>query len=244
MNTLKVLLTGARGRIGPHLAPAFRERYDLRTFDVKPAPDDPAAFCGDLQDFAALKSAMEGCDVVVHLAATSNEAPFLESLVQNNVIGLYNTYQAALECGVRRIVFASTCQTVMADWHERKKISPLDPPRPISIYGATKVLGEVLGRFYHDKHGLEFVAIRIGWFLPYDSELLQKRQGIDIWLSPRDAVQIFQLAIEKPDIGYAVVNGTSRTPVERVSLDEARRILGYEPQDDPNDFAPPARAAA
>src|SRR5687767_11394918 len=96
---LKVLLTGAGGRISAHIVGPFREVYDLRTLDLRPVPDDPNAITADLQDFEALKRAMEGRDVVVHLAAVSDEAPFLEKLVPHNIIGLYNTYQAAQEAG-------------------------------------------------------------------------------------------------------------------------------------------------
>jgi nucleoside-diphosphate-sugar epimerase len=236
MDKLKVLLTGSQGRMGPNLVAAFRERYDLRTYDLKAAPDDANAFQGDLQDFAALKTALQGVDVLVHLAATSDEAPFVENLVPNNVIGMYNSFQAALECGVRRIVFASTCQTMSFNWRGKENVSPLEPPRPSTLYGATKVLGETVGRWYHDKHGLEFIAIRIGAYQPYDSDWLKQGRAGDIWLSPRDAVQLFQLAIEKPEVGYAVVCGTSKTPVERMSLQEAREVLGYEPMDKTTDY--------
>lgn len=236
MSKLKVLLTGSLGRIGPHLTAPFSQQYDLRTYDLKADESQPDSFRGDLQDIEELKRAMTDCDVVVHLAATSDEAPFVEQLVPNNVVGVYNVFEAARQSGVRRIVFASTCQTCSFKWREREKVSPLDPPRPSSLYGATKVLGEAMGRWFHDKHGLEFIAIRIGAFQPYDSEWLHKGWGKDIWLSPRDCVQLFSLAIEKPDVGYAIVNGTSRTVIERMSLDETRAVLGYEPQDDANDY--------
>jgi uronate dehydrogenase len=236
MNKLKVLVTGTQGRIGPHFTVPWKDRYDLRTLDIKADPADPTAFYSNLQDVEGLKRAMQGMDVVVHLAATSDEAPFIENLVPNNIVGLYNTYQAAIECGVRRIVFASTVQAISNGLHSRENVSATAPPRPNTHYGATKVFGEVLGRMYHDKYGLEFVAIRIGYFLPYDSEVLKGRKHMDIWLSPRDAIQLFQKAIETPDVGYAVVHGTSRPIVERMGLTEAREILGYEPLDSAVDF--------
>ena len=228
----KVLLTGAGGRIGPHLVPAFQEAYDLRTFDRQPVPGDPDAVLGDLQDVNALRTAMEGREVVVHLAATSDEAPFLESLVPNNVIGLYNTFQAALDAGVRRIVYASTVQTIAHNPPERR-VEIDDPPRPITMYAATKVFGEVLGRWYHDTHGLEFVGIRIGAFQPYDSPLLSQYPAFrDLWLSPGDARRLLRRAIDTEDVGYTLVFGTSITARERVSLDSARARLGYAPEDD------------
>jgi uronate dehydrogenase len=236
MSRLKVLTTGVAGRIGPHILPDLLDNYELIVLDRKEVPGVEHSIVSDLQDRELLKRAMEGVDVVVHLAATSDEAPFVENLVPNNVIGTYNVFEAAREAGVKRIVFASTIQTV----NGRKQtvpIHPSEPPSPVTTYGVTKVFGEILGRYYYDQHGLEFVALRIGAFQAYDSEWLQRTRWHDIWLSPRDMVQILRLAIEKPGIGYAVVNATSKPETEYLSLDEARAVLGYEPADRAADYA-------
>ena len=241
MPKLKVLLTGAGGRVGRHLVGPFQEQYDLRTLDRRRVPGDPNAVLADLQDFPALKAAMKDIDVAVHLAATPDEAPFVENLVPNNVVGLYNVFQAALEAKVRRIVFASTCQTVLGQpWDHT--ISIADPVRPCSMYGATKVFGEALGRFYHDRHKMQFVGIRIGAFQAYDSPHLLKSSGTRaLWLSPRDAVSLFRRAIEKENVGYALVFGTSITEWELLSRKEAKELLDYEPQDDVVKLCGPVR---
>ena len=197
----KVLITGAAGHIGRYLLADFAGRYDVRAFDRVTLDGPWESVTGDLADPAALLRAMRGVDVVVHLAATRQEAPFVEDLVPNNIIGLYNTFEAAREAGVRRIVFASSGQTVAA-YPKGQRITINDPPRPSSLYGVTKVFGETLGRFYHDRYGLEFVALRIGWFLPPGDERLG--HGRSIWLSPSNAMRLFQAAIEKPGIGYAI----------------------------------------
>ena len=93
-------------------------------------------------------------------------------------------------------------------------------------------MGETMGRFYHDKHGLEFIAVRIGWFLDYTHEWLLEGRANQIWLSPRDAASFFARCVEAENIGYAIVHATSKTEFERLSLAPAREILGWEPQDD------------
>lgn len=233
---MKVLLTGAGGRIGPHILPAFQERYDLRVLDRSPISGLDDVIISDLQDVNVLKTAMEGVDVVVHLAATADEAPFIDDLVPNNVIGLYNILQSAVDVGVKRFVFASTVQTTRP-WQSPLPVRAADPPRPVSLYGATKAFGENMGRYYHDKYGLQFIAVRIGWFQAYDSPELKRNGGASaIWLSPADAVQVLQKAVETPDVGYAVVFATSKTSKEVLSLQEARDILGYAPLDDVRDY--------
>jgi nucleoside-diphosphate-sugar epimerase len=149
-----------------------------------------------------------------------------------NIVGTYNTFEAAREAGVRRIVYASSCHVVEFITAQRT-IEVGDSFQPETTYGVSKAFGEVLGRYYHDHCGIEFVAIRIGWLCPYDDpELRTGERKRRIWLSPRDAVSLFRLAIEKPDVGYAVVFGTSITSQEILSLRSARDLLGYEPQDD------------
>lgn len=232
MSKPTVLLTGSGGRIGKHVVPALKQVWDLRTMDHRSVEWDPAARVCGLDNIAKLTELMVGCQAVIHMAATSDEAPFAEQLVPNNVVGLYNVFEASRAAGVRRMVFASTCQAVLAGRRD-KPIRAEEPHRPVTLYGATKAMGEVMGRYYHDKHGLEFIAIRIGWFQPYDSELVRKKGGArGIWLSPRDAVKLLRCSVEKPGVGYAVVHGTSITEREVLGLQEAREALGYVPDDD------------
>jgi nucleoside-diphosphate-sugar epimerase len=236
MSRLKVLLTGPSGRIGPHLLEPLRAKYDLITFDL---PGQGADMEGELSDIESLRRAMKGVEVVVHLAATSDDAPFLEKLVPNNVIGVYNVLEAARLEGVRRFVFSSSVQAGGSVPRESdgEGVVELDIlPRPGNLYGATKVLAETMGHFFHQKHGLEFIALRIGAFQPYDSDWLQKGIGEQIWLSPRDCAAIIVLAIEKANVVYAVVNATSKTSKEVLSLKSAHELLGFEPQDDSRDF--------
>lgn len=234
---MKVLLTGPSGRVGPHLVAPFRQKYDLKTFDL---PGQGADFEGDLTDIEVLRAAMQGVDVVVHLAATSDDAPFVEQLLPNNVLGLWNVFEAARLEGVRRVVWASSVQAVgKSSKAPGESVTPDDLAHPMNMYGVTKVWGETLGRHFFDKHQIEFVGIRVGAFQPYDSPWLQTGQCEQIWLSPRDCAQIFALAIETPGLEAVVVNATSRTSHAFLSLDSARDVLGYDPQDDTRDFYAP-----
>jgi uronate dehydrogenase len=237
MERLNVLLTGAGGNIGKVLTPPFKEWFNLRLLDKTPIEGEPDTIIVDLQDRPALDQAMQGIDVVLHLAAYPNEADFLEVLVPNNVVGLYNTFEAAKGAGVRRLIFASTVQTIGNNPPGTVRIGDL--PNPWTLYGATKLLGEAMGRQYHHAHGLEFIAVRIGAFQPYDSDVMRKWKGArDIWLSPRDAVNIFRLCIEKPDLKNETLFASSITEWERMDRTPLRQILGYTPQDDIRQLLP------
>jgi nucleoside-diphosphate-sugar epimerase len=228
---LRVLVTGPGGRIGPHLLPLFRERFTLRLLDKSPLDGPDESIVADLSDQSVLEDAMKDIDAVLHLAATSDEAPFLEELVPNNVEGVYRVFEAARISGVNRVVFASTVQT--CGFNAPGTIEAADIPHPVSMYGATKLFGEALGRFYADRHGLEFVAVRIGWFQPYDSEHLKNNKGArSLWLSPNDAAEIFARCLETPGLKNEILFATSKTEVERLSRKQLKELLNYEPQDD------------
>ena len=226
----RILVTGPGGRLGPHVLPTLREHFEVVLLDKRPLPNEPDTIVTDLQDRNVLVEAMRDCHAVLHLAAQADEAPFVEQLVEPNVIGAYNVFEAARLAGVKRIVFASTIQTVGNN--QERPVETTDLARPITTYAATKLFGEALGRYYHDTHGLEVVAVRIGWFQPYDSPLLRENQRCrERWLSPRDAANIFVTALSKPGIGYAIVFATSITQAEVISRKSMREILDYTPVD-------------
>jgi NAD+ dependent glucose-6-phosphate dehydrogenase len=136
--------------------------------------------------------------------------------------------QAAVDAGVRRVVFASTVQTILS-YPRQGTLDVTDPVRPVSIYGATKVFGEVLGRYYHDHHGLEFVGLRIGAFGNYSAKHLRDPWLRAVWLSPGDATRIIRCAVDRPGLKYVLAFATSRCDPEWLSLRTAREELGYEP---------------
>ena len=229
MSLLKVLLTGPSGRIGPHIVPAFESCYELSTFDIKPSPR-PRSFVGDLGDVAALRRALRGVDAVLHLAATSDEAPFTEELLPNNLAGVYNLLEAAHTENVRRVIFTSSVQTVWDHFDSTDAPIETEINAPCSLYGVSKIFGETLGGWFHRHRGLEFIGIRLGWF--EQTERLEPNSWINnVWISPGDSVNLFRRALETPDVGFAIVNGTSKTPREILSLRSARELLGYEPRD-------------
>jgi nucleoside-diphosphate-sugar epimerase len=230
-----ILITGSAGGIGTVLRKRLSDRYIIRSLDRIPTPDVPEAVVTDLSDLAVLQEAMTGVDTLIHLAATPVEAPFIENLVPNNLIGVYNTFEAARLAGVSRILFASTVQTVLR-YPADKVVEIEDAPNPFSIYGATKSFGEILGRWYHETYGIEFLGVRIGWHNASPEHTLRFLQTNKdfrrLWLSSGDCAKFFRLAIDASHIGYGVAFATSHTDPQWASLKSARAILGYDPDDD------------
>lgn len=247
----RVLVTGLSGVVGQAMQRQLAERYELSALSRYGTPGLDAAhdFRGNIADFDSLLPAFANQDVVVHLAADrSMKAPF-DSTVSYNIRGLYHVYQAALRCGVRRIVFGSSQHTVGGFYRDppychifagefervRRPYPLLDetaPIRPSGYYGMSKAYGEAMGRYYYDTRGLSTIAVRIGFTLSNDRPAFGG-SALALWLSHRDTAQIHLRAIDAPAaVGYAVVFATSDNYWKIFSLDKARAVLGYEPQDD------------
>ena len=224
-----VVVTGAAGRIGSCLRAGWRSRFrllrlvDHRDLGAAAAAEEVVQL--DLCDFGGVEEAMRGVEVVVHLAAIPSEDEF-ERLLEANVRATYNVFEAARRAGVGRVVFAST-NHVTGFYPRAQTIGPADPVRPDSLYAVTKVFGEALGRLYADKWGLEMVCIRIGSF----AERPTGAHAFGMWLSPRDAVQLFTKAATVPDVGYLIVYGLSANHPSWWTNPGAA-VLGYQPVDD------------
>jgi len=116
---------------------------------------------GTITDRETLERACHGADYVLHLAAcTSVPRSVKQPLETNqvNVDGTLNVLVAALDAGVRRVVFASS-SSVYGDTPTLPKHEDM-PAAPISPYGVSKLVGELYGRVFHRIYGLEFVGLR------------------------------------------------------------------------------------
>jgi len=164
----RLLLTGAAGGLGRELRPRLRAHCKvLRLSDIA---DLGAAAAGEelmpaaLENPEAMLGLLAGVDAVVHLGGVSVEGPF-GPILQANIVGTYNLYEAARKHGVRRIVFASSNHVI--GFHRQDAVLGCDAPlRPDSNYGVSKAFGESLSRFYFDRYGIETVCLRIGSSFP------------------------------------------------------------------------------
>jgi uronate dehydrogenase len=230
----RVLITGAAGSIGGRLRQTLRGRYPiLRLSDVEPlgeAGPGEEIDRTDLGDLAAVERMMDGVDGVVHLGAVSGEDSW-ENILEANIVGAYNVFEAARRHNVERVVFATT-NHVVGFYRRDRRLDNTTIPRPDSRYGVSKAFGEALGAFYADKFGLRVLCIRIG---NVTDKPVDKRR-LSIWISPRDMTQLVRIGLEHPALHFEIVYGTSNN--ERSWWDDsAARRLGYRPRDRAEDYA-------
>lgn len=234
-----LLLTGAAGTLGRHLAPGLLPlAHQLRVSDL-PGPLAHAALPAqaqavpcDLADAAAVHQLLADVDAVVHLGGVSVEGPW-DPILQSNVRGLHHLYEAARRQGVQRVVFASS-NHVTGCYPQAQTVSPRDPPRPDGNYGLSKLFGEGIASLYWDRHGIETVCLRIGSALPAPPD----RRGLATWLSLPDLLRLVCAALTQPGVGFLVAYGISANTRRFYDSDDAWARLGYVPQDDSEVFAP------
>lgn len=245
---MKVLVTGASGRIGRAFREAYRNYYSLRLFHHRSpikASAGEEVVPGDITDFHSILKAMEGVEAVVHLAAdTRIKAPW-NSILKLNIIGTYNVFEATRRSGVKKIVFASSNHACGFAVEESDLVGPGTPIRSDSFYGVSKVFGETLGRYYSDKFGLSVICLRIGSCHDGDdpsnmfktilsSERTQAfynpEKIIAMWISNRDMAQLIHRSIET-DLKFGIFYGTSDNIPRIFDINDAKEKLGYKPQD-------------
>jgi uronate dehydrogenase len=234
-----VLITGAAGDIGTRLRGLLKDVYRLRLSDLK----RPADLCNDehfveadLSDAAAMAEAVEGVDGIVHLGGISGEAPW-EAMLQSNIIGCYNLFEAARRHHVPRVVFASSNHAV-GFYPRSRRIGVNAQVRPDSRYGMSKAFGEAVAALYAFKHGLRVTCLRIGNVTDTPAD----RRRLSIWLAPQDLVQLIRIGLEHPDIRYEIFFGASDNA--RTFWDnEAAFRYGYRPQFKAEDYRDAALAA-
>ena len=250
----KVLVTGSSGLIGAMLIGALGNRYDLSGLDIaRPdgAPDVPTTVA-DVSDYEAMSKAFDGVDAVVHLAANPATTTPWPDVLRNNISATHNVYEAARQHGVKRVVFASSnhavgnfemdepYKSIVAGDYEGLEageypiVTNTVPIRPDSDYGVSKAFGEAVGRYYHEHFGLEVACLRIGTVNRQNNPLGSVRHYAT-WLSHRDLAALVNGCLSRP-IGFEIFYGVSNNKWRFWDISHARQVVGYDPQDNAEDW--------
>jgi dTDP-glucose 4,6-dehydratase len=176
LNRKKILVTGADGFIGSHLTEELiRRGFDVRAFvyynsfnswgwlDKAPAAirNNLDVFAGDIRDPHGVRTAMQGCDVVLHLAALiaipySYHSP--DTYIDTNVKGTLNVVQAARDLGVEKVLHTSTSEV-----YGTARFVPITEEHPLqgqSPYSASKIGADQLALSFYSSFGTPVTVIR------------------------------------------------------------------------------------
>ena len=224
----KVLLTGAGGDVGRRITPLLKAIYPGLVLSATKPPAERHGLefrKAELGTMDEVKAAVAGIDGVIHLGGYAVEGPW-ETILNANIVGGYNLFEAARLAGVKRIIFASSNHAT--GFYPREETIPAEaPPLPDSRYGVSKAFGEALGALYAMKHGIGVTSIRIG---NVGEKPLDVRR-LALMLHPEDLVQLIRIGLEHPDIVNEVFYGISGNT--RAWYDNSRaEKFGYRPKHD------------
>ena len=168
-----VLVTGGCGFLGTNLVESLREMgHKVRILDNLstscrewqsgrlPLAASANLVVGDIRYGETVARAMQGADAIVHLAADTSVVGSLENPGESwdiNANGTFNLLEACRRYGVARFIFASSNAVV---GEQSLPIDETKVPRPVSLYGASKLAGEALCSAYHQSFGLETICLR------------------------------------------------------------------------------------
>lgn len=253
-----VLLTGATGYVAGQLLPDFRDHYDLRLIDVRDTNRDGERVDGveivDLleADRATLEQLFTGVDTVVHTGYIRPRPGTEYEVERKNVDMMQRVYDVALATGVRRVVAASTNQA--SKWYEQPyyaglvdRVRPDDYPKPDTFYGWAKAAYESLGFLYAcGSLGRKLEVIQIRIVAPREIKasefegqpVARYLRDIAGYISERDLRQLFGRSIDTVDIEdefevpFHIFYGVSNNARTFWSITNARKVIGYAPEDD------------
>ncbi|MHB1218923.1 MAG: NAD-dependent epimerase/dehydratase family protein [Alphaproteobacteria bacterium] len=243
---MKVLVTGASGRLGRRIVALLAKTCEVTAFDAKESESGARHHIqGDILDFDAVKRAMRGQDAVIHLAAAlvAHKLPD-ELLVRTNVMGTWHVFAAAAETGVGRVVHTSSetaTGVVFADPSRPPLYLPVDedhPLHPAEPYGTSKAMSEEIAKMFALRGGMTVTVIRptlvaTETITPKLAALGTDPRNIDLWgwADPEDVAEAYRLALGRSGSPYDVFfisapNTLSDTP----TLDLLRTYYGKLPE--------------
>ena len=233
-----ILLTGAAGTIGTALRSHLGELYHFRCLDLKPIPEIDDMWVADIADFHTVYQAMLGVDAVIHLAANPDNDQSWHDVYTSGIGGTYNVFETARRGGIRKIIYASSCHVLGArEIWQKKYATPDMPAHPNSLYGAGKLFGEVLGRFFVEYHNMSVICLRIGAFYETLWQIESSQAHVlSAWCSARDLAQLVKKSLETDGLGFQIFYGVSNNTRRFWDIGNAQKLVGYQPQDNAEVF--------
>jgi len=203
----RLLITGAAGGLGKLARSrlgAMAETLCLSDIAaMEPAAKGEEVIQCDLGDAAAVDKLVDGCDGIVHFGGISVEDRF-QPILNANILGLYNLYEAARRHGHPRILYASS-NHVMGFHRQDEHLDASAPFEPDSLYGVSKCFGEHMARLYFHKYGQETAMVRIGSCFPEPKD----HRMLATWLSPDDFMALIHCVFRAPRLGCPIIYGVS-----------------------------------
>jgi uncharacterized protein YbjT (DUF2867 family) len=225
----RILVTGASGRIGRFLVPALIDAgFEITAVDVVGSPEaDPRAhhIVADVTHRETIQHLLAGHDALIHLAANPNAQAWSE-IEAINLSGAVSVLEAAGEHGLEKLIFTSSIH-VCGYAHVEDRFDRNTPLRPDGPYGVSKVFGEAVARYVHERFGTSVFVLRVGTCRARPLTMRERTT----WISPADFVRLVLACLEPSARGYHMLwafSANRNAHIDRTDWD----AIGYRPRDD------------
>lgn len=220
----KIVITGGSGLLGPSVIKEFvNSGYEVLNVDHK-LPEDPICetIVADLTNLGEAYDVLVGADAVVHLAAIPRAYMVPTDVTfQNNTMATFNVLEAAGNLGIKKAVITSS-ESIYGIVFSKSGLAPqyvpideAHPTLPEDSYGLSKIVNEKTAEMIHNRTGMQVVSLRIGnviaphMYKNFPGFIDNPKERIAIlwsYIDARDAAIAYRLAVEKDNLGTAVLN--------------------------------------
>jgi nucleoside-diphosphate-sugar epimerase len=237
---MRVLIVGGSGYVPGLVLPLLDERFTLRVLDPRP-PAHPCEYvCGNATDYARVREALDGVDVVVHAAMGRHdgaEPSRAASLFDVNVTSVYLTLLAAHDAGVPHAVYVSSVSVYQN--LDARIVDESTPGDADDVYGLTKRFGEQVCQAAVSRWRLSINVLRLAfptpdvvwpaWGFVQPPVILRTADGRPMQATAAtDLARAVTAAIDHRD-GYQVFIISGDQSVRLWNTAKARRLLGWAP---------------
>ena len=230
---MRVLITGAGGRVARGVRGELARKHTLRLMDVKPVSEaDGETIVGSITDRKAIRRALEGMDAVVHMAMS--RYPYDARGFDVSIKGTYMLLEEAAAAGIDRTVCTGTLSVyARPSFPERVGVTEDVPPvAGGGAYTVMKVLEEQIVRFFAVEKGLSTAILRLTGPTAADEwdRIAAEGKGRPANTHMDDVAQAYRLALEADSIGFEIFHIGPKDTTGYLPIDKAHRILGYSPR--------------
>lgn len=232
---MKVLIIGANGSLGPHVAQALEGRHHLRLTDVEPKSKTSHEYRQvDVRSLEQVTDAAEGMDAIINCSVMRYDRQLAFDV---NLQGCYSVMTAAVRHGIKRVINTGPHFVIAGPTYEDFDfvLNPDMPPQPgTNIYALTKSLGQEVCRVFTENHDVYVLTLLFYHFRDHD-DLSEEGQDLKPFsVEWSDAGEAFSRAL-----GLELNNLDSRCetffvsadlPHDKFSNEKAKRVLGWRPR--------------
>lgn len=240
---MKVLVLGASGYLGPHVVKALENagKYELRLTDIKDVLETKHEYIKvDVSNPDQVINAAKGTDAIVNLSVLRHDRKLAFDV---STRGCYNAMLAALKHDIRRVINTGPHFTIAGPTYEKYDfaINPDIPPQPgTNLYALTKSLGQEICRVFTENHDVYVITLLFYNFREPNDVSAVGQDFTPFSVTWQDAAQAFihalDIPLDKLPSKCEIFNIFADLPHNKFTNDKARRILGWKPTNNLEQF--------